>query len=124
MNPLALIHPDMLEDLPQFFSSTCTIQSLTVSADTYFDEVDSWSTLHTAIPCAIAFPGLKGGGMEVKRSDMTYVVASHIVDLAGYYPDITETMRAVVGSLTLDILLVQADSHHKMTRLTCQVVTV
>jgi hypothetical protein len=115
-----LIHPDLLTSLHNFFSSECTIEVSDDSFDDYKDEVKDWDPKagHIDIPCAIAAAGRN----EVKRPDMTYVPATHRVTLAGYYPLITEKMRAVVEGLTLDILLVEFDSHQKTTRLSCEVV--
>ena len=115
---MSLIHPKLLESLHDFFPSLCTIEASTDSYDDYGDEVKDWDPKYEDIPCAIAAAGRN----EVKRPDMTYVPATHRVTLAGYYPLITEKMQAVIGGLTLDILLVEHDSHQKTTRLSCEVV--
>jgi head-tail adaptor len=121
MSEETLIHPKMLESLHRFFPSRCMIEEATVTVDEYRDEVSAWSARlgHEDIPCAMA----AAGGQEVKRPDMTYVPATHRVTLAGHYPEITEKMRAVVDDITLDILLVEHDSHGQTTRLACEVVT-
>jgi head-tail adaptor len=104
VNRPSLIHPKLTDSLPDFYSSLCTIQQTTKTQDTYKDEIDTWATIHTGVPCAIAPPG-SGGKGEVKL------------------PDITTKMRATVDGLTLDIIQVVNDSHQTMTRLMCQVVT-
>lgn len=118
----ALIHQDLLGSLGDFFSSTCTIQSKVVTSDAYKDEVETWSTLHSGIHCSIAYPG-KVKANKIYRPDETYTLATHVVALAGYYPDVTTSMRAIVGGLTLDIMTVVFDSQHKTTELFCEVVT-
>jgi head-tail adaptor len=122
VNRPSLIHPKLTDSLPDFYSSLCTIQQTTKTQDTYKDEIDTWATIHTGVPCAIAPPG-SGGKGEVKLPDQTYTVATHLVSLAGHYDDITTKMRATVDGLTLDIIQVVNDSHQTMTRLMCQVVT-
>lgn len=115
-----LIHPRLLTDLFRFFASNCTIQRATQSADTYRSEVLTYANLagHVSIPCIIA----PTGGQEIKAPNMTYVVASHHVTLAGYYPNIREKDRAIIGTMTLDILIVECDSQAETTRLICQIV--
>jgi head-tail adaptor len=120
VNKPPLLHPDLLTSLPDFFPSLCTIQSVTITRDGYKGEVETLATLHADVPCVMAPAGV--GGREIKRPDMTYVVATHTVVLAAYYADITEKMHAVVDGLTLNILIVAHDSHSKMTRLACEVV--
>lgn len=118
MNPKPLIDPGLFANLAGFYPSLATIQSVTSSRNTYKEEVLTPSTLHANVPCAVA----SAGGKEVKRADMTYAIGTHKVALAGYYPDVTETMRVQVVGLTLNILLVEHDSHQKSTRLLCEVV--
>ena len=112
-----LIHPKLLENLHNFYPSLCRIEVATETSDDYYDEVKSWAPKYVDIPCSIA----TSGGQEVKRPDMTFVPATHRISLA-YHPGITEKMRAVVNGLTLDILLVEHDSHQITTRLSCEVV--
>ena len=115
-----MIHPDLLTSLHNFFPSVCLIEKAASDHSDYRDEVLTWTTRHADIPCAIA--PAKAGGKEIKKDEETYVVATHHVTLAGYYDDIIEKDRAIIGALTLDILLVESDSHHKTTRLSCEVV--
>lgn len=117
-----IVHPDMLTNLADFYASSCTIQQATVTQNAVKEDIDAWANLHVGLACAVAPPS-SGGRGEVKLSDQTYVVATHMVDLAGYYPTVTERMRVLVNGLVLDILLVVHDSHQKTTRLTCEVVT-
>ncbi len=115
-----LIHPGLLVNLRNFFASQCTIRQSTVTQDSIGGESHNWADLagHTNIPCTIA----PSGGREVKRSDMAYVIATHHVTLAGHYPQVQETMKAVVDGLELEIALVEHDSHQVTTRLACVLV--
>jgi head-tail adaptor len=109
---------DSFSDLSDFFTSTCTIQEAAIAYDAAGGEQYTWNDKagHIGLSCAIG----PTGGKEIKRPDMTYVVATHRVLLAGYYPDIGEKMRAVVDGTALDILLVESDSQQKLTRLSCR----
>lgn len=116
-----MIHPDLLTSLHNFFPSVALIEKSASDHSDYRDEELTWTTRHADVPCVVA-PGATTGSKEVKKDDMTYVVATHHVTLAGYYDDIIEKDHVVVDGLTLDILLVESDSHHKTTRLSCEVV--
>ena len=115
-----IIHPRMFAALHRFYASACTIQQATVTQDTYGEEILTWADLaaHVDLDCAIA----PSGGSEVKAPDGTYVISTHIIDLAGYYPLISEKMRAEVAGAYYDIILVEIDSQLKSTKLTCQIV--
>lgn len=121
-----IIHPRLFTgdfaDLSDFYAHTCTIQEAAVAYDIMGEEVFTWGNLagHVGLSCTIA----PAGGREVKAPDMTYVVASHTVSIAGHYPTIQEKMRAVVdGTTTLDILLVSWDSQEDTTHMDCQLLT-
>lgn len=115
-----LVHPKMLDMLGDFFDSSCTIQEYTETQDEWGEPIQTWVDKigHVDIPCSIA----PSGGQEVKKADMTYVVSTHYIKLKGYYPEITEVMRAVVAGRNYDILLAGHDSRAKTTRLTVEVV--
>jgi len=113
-----LLHPDMLNELDNFFSQTCTIQENAPTEGEGGEPVPSWSDKedHVDIPCAIG----SSGGKEIKRSDATYTISTHTILLQGYYSGIDETMQAVVLGKSYDILLADSDSRFKMTRLLCR----
>jgi len=114
-----LIHPRLLDNLYNFFASSCTIQRATVTISNYGEETLTWANVAAlvSLPCALA----PAGGREVKQADMTYVIASHYVTLGGNYA-VYEKDRAIIGALTLDILLVTHDSQNETTHLDCQTV--
>ncbi len=117
----SLIHPDLLTSLHDFFPALCTIQQGMPSEDAAGEEQLAWADLagHVNLRCHVA----PAKGAEVRTPDMTYVVASHTIALAGNYPTIQEKMRALVGGKTYDILLVEWDSLGKTTYLSTQIVT-
>ncbi|OGO04000.1 MAG: hypothetical protein A2Y91_03475 [Chloroflexi bacterium RBG_13_54_8] len=117
-----LIDGHLLTSLSRFYPSVCDIQTYTdENQDSYGQPNPLWIDFvgHVDIPCALS----AAKGQEVKNQDMTIGIATHIIALAGYYPTITYKMRAVIDSQNYDILLCETDSHVKMTRLTCQIVS-
>ena len=120
----AIFDPRMLTTLADFFPSLCTIQEDVGIEDDYGPVIADWQPVagHSDIPCTHAVNRV-GGGTEVKQSDQTYVVANRTLSLRGYYPTITEKMRAVVDSVVFDIMLVQTDSHGVTTRILTNEVT-
>ena len=117
-----LFHGDMLTRLRDFFPETVTIQTPTETQDATTGEVTtSWADYagHVGLACAQG----PSGGVEVKQSDQTYVVANWTISLSGHYPTITEKMQAVIDAVAYEILLVQNDSHAQKTRLLTRKVT-
>jgi hypothetical protein len=115
-----IIDARMLDMLARFYPSTCTIQTATETPDGANQPIMSWANLagHVDIPCAVGRP--RGG--ERKTVHQAYSVATHTIALGGYYPAITEKMRAVVGGVNYDILLPENDGQGASTQLVCQVV--
>ena len=111
----------LFDALERFYPDTVKIQGSTVTQDGYGGTVETWADIQglTALPCAIA----PATGGEQKRADMTLVVGSHVISIAGFYNTIAEHDRAVVAGVNYDILLVRLDSHRKMTSLAVQIVT-
>ena len=116
----SLIHPRMLSKLGSFYPSRCSIQRAMVTKDSYGQDIPSWLDFgaYVNIPCAVS----PSGGQEVTRPDMTVVVSSHTIALAGYCPAITTAHRAVVDGTSYNILSVERDQLGSMTRLRCQIV--
>jgi hypothetical protein len=113
----------MMVTLADYFPSLCTIQEDVGVEDGYSDTAD-WQPVagHSDIPCSHGVNRV-GGGREVKLPDQTYVVSNYTLSLRGYYPTITEKMRAVVDGVVFNILLVQCDSHGVTTRILTSEVT-
>ena len=118
----SIFHGDMLTRLRDFFPETVTIQTPTETIDPVTGEVTtSWADYagHVGLACAQG----PSGGVEVKQSDQTYVVANWTIALRGYYPTITEKMRVMIDGTAYEILLVQNDSHAQKTRILTRKVT-
>lgn len=120
MSPRALIHDKMFARLHEFYPITVTIQEATEPQDTYGAPKPRWTNKigYVDLPCRLA----PAGGEEVKRADQTYVVASHIIAIGAFYPGIDEKSRAVVGTQTFNILLVESDGQSESTRLAVELV--
>lgn len=117
----AIFDPRMMTTLADYFPSLCTIQEDVGIEDDYGQIVHDWQSFanHVDIPCAHG----PNKGREVKQSDQTYVVSNYTLSLRGYYPTITEKMRAVVDGTVFEILLAQSSSHGVTTRILTSEVT-
>lgn len=118
MNQLGIVHPGLLASLqPNHYASTVTIQQSTPTPDSYGEEVESWTNLasHVDLRCRIA--PQQQFSREQRNSAQLYAVHVWDIAIAGYYPTITEEMRAVVDSVSYDIELVQHDGNHETTHL-------
>jgi len=116
-----LLHPDLLTSLWRFYPSSCTIQQATVDLNSFGEEVLTFEDLagHVDIPCAVS--PLSGG--EVRGVELISEISGFRVALEGYFPSIVPKMRAVIdGGVVFDIRHAEADSHHRTTYLTCEVV--
>jgi len=116
-----IVDPRFVEEMGDFFPSLCTIQEDVGGVDAHGMPIEDWQDLadHVEIPCAHG----PSKGTEVKLPDQTYVVSNYTLSLEGYYPLITEKMRAVVDSVVYEILLAQSSSHGVTTRLLTRKVT-
>lgn len=121
-NPQGLVHPQMLERLrPNFYPSSCTVQAATTVANSFGELIKSWSNLpdHVNLACRVA----PTSGREQRSQEQLYSVHQWTIGLAGHYPGISETMRAVVNGQAYDIEAVQHDGQSKTTRLLTRIVT-
>ena len=116
-----IVDPRFAEQMSDFFPSTCEIQEDLGTENDYGEIVHDWQPLtgHTAIACSHG----PSKGKEVKQPDQTYVVSNYTIELQGQYLGINEAMRAVVDGIAYDILLVQASSHGRLTRILARKVT-
>lgn len=114
-----IVHPRLHAIMNKFFPELCTIQQATETQDVANQPIENWSNLagHVNLSCAISRP--RGG--ERKTTHQIYSVATHTIALDGYYPAITEKMRAVVNGVAYDILLPERDPLSAITQLVCQV---
>ncbi len=119
------IHPRLFEQLADFYPDFCNIQEASSPQDTTGQPiVSAWADKpgHTGIRCRRSPTSAPGISTERKRSNVVFTVATHAIELAGYYPGIREKMRAVVAGQAFDIVSVESDGNSAMTRLVCQVV--
>jgi hypothetical protein len=117
----ALIHPQMLDRLPQFYPSEATIEEPTETRDSFGSTSSTWATLasHSAIPCRVAPLTVQTPTFsnEAKLEDLSYLTTTHHIALRGYFPLITPLMRAMVDGVAWDIKGVEHDGQHVTTRL-------
>jgi len=118
----------MLVRLHEFYPVTVTIQAITEGQGTMGEITTvSWNDRMGYVDLACRLSPAGGEG-ELKRPDQTYVVATHIISIAGFRPGIEEKDRAIVtsplprGIETFDILLVENDGQGDTTRLLAEIV--
>ena len=112
-----LVDPRLMASLGGHFPSLCRVQYLTEDVDADGQVTTAWKDRYVDVACNVM--PLKG--REIRGKDQTYVVANTAIALQGHYPDVKESDRAIVGSTTYDILLVE-QILDTMTRLSCEVV--
>lgn len=118
MNQLGIVHPGLLAALaPNHYASLCTIQKRTDTADSYGQPIPAWANLsgHVDLRCRIA--PFQQFSREQRTQAQLYAVHVWEIAVAGYYPTITEKMRAVVDGVAYDIELVQPDGNDMTTHL-------
>ena len=113
----SIVDPRLMGALGSHFPSLCRVQYLTEDVDADGQVTTAWKDRYVDVPCNVM--PLKG--KEIRGPNQTYVVATTAIALQGHYPDVKESDRAIVGSTTYDILLVESPLS-TMTRLSCEVV--
>ena len=122
-----LIAPAMFDRLFSFYPVTVTIEEATEPRGTMGEFEPMWNNKigYVDLDCRLS----PADGKEIKQPDQTYVIATHVIAIAAYYPGIDEKDRAVVtsplprGIETFDILLVENDGQGNSTRLLAEIVT-
>ena len=101
---------------------TCTIQNFTTAKDDYQQDIKSWVDLadHVDLDC---FMGNESGG-ELLQPNKTQKIDSQVINIIGYKPLIKSSYRAIVDSVTYNILDVGFDPSKSETRLSVEVVTI
>jgi len=120
-----IVHPRLFEKLTRHhYASVCTIQEFVETTNSAGEIIRTAQTLagHDAIRCQISRPGLAASGQEVRRETSTYLTQPRIISLAGYYPQITEKMQAVIESIAYNIQDVLHDSQRSNTSLRVELV--
>lgn len=106
---------------PQFYKSLADIEGYTVTVDAETGrERKTWAVIPalSALPATVA-PLVVIATQQVERETdvATWNKPAWQVSIAGYFPQITTDNRVVVDGKRLNIVGVEFDSHHKLTRL-------
>ena len=119
---MGIVHTRWLTELADLFPDTCTIQE-PAQTNVKGDVIDApWADVAglVDIDCRVSPAGV---GAEVRTSDQTYEVTTHIITLQGQYDGIEPQMRAVVDSVYYNIQAVTGDGCGTMTRISARVLT-
>ena len=118
-----LTHAGLLDSIPRHYRAVVDIQVNTPTQNQDGQEIDSWADHSTMVNIAGTLAKSGTIGTERRRQDLTVSRSTLILDLAGYYPDITDLHRI---SLTTpqggrdevyNIMQVLHDSQARQTRL-------
>ena len=124
-----LAHTGLLDSISRVYRATVNIQVNTPTQAADGEEIDSWANHGTMINIAGTLAKSGMVGTEKRRLDLTVSRSTLILDLAGYYPDITDIMRVSLitplsgRSETWNIMQVLHDSQAQQTRLELEEVT-
>ena len=124
-----LAHTGLLDSISRVYRATVNIQVNTPTQAADGEEVDSWSNHATMIDISGTLAKSGMVGTERRRMDLTVSRSTLILDLAGYYPDITDIMRVSLTtplsgrSEIWNIMQVLHDSQAQQTRLELEEVT-
>lgn len=124
-----LTHTDLLASIPRAYRATVDIQVNTPTQAADGEEIESWADHATMINIAGTLAKSGAVGQERRRADLTISRSTLILDLAGYYPDITDIMRVSLTtplggrSEIWNIMQVLHDSQARQTRLELEEVT-
>jgi hypothetical protein len=116
-----LTHPRLLDRLPNFYPEKATIQQATASGNSFGDQTLVWASVSGLVnldcrvaPLTIQTPTFAN---EARLEALTYHTTTHQIAMRGYYPEIQETMRALVDNVDWDIKGVEHDGQGVTTRL-------
>lgn len=130
-----LIHPKLFASLPKHFPSRCAIYAAVVATNSIGERIltptdgaliggQAPLAGMESIPCAISdFITRRLESNETRTETSTYVEALQNVLLGGYYPLITEAMRASIDGVVYNIRGVTLSIVHSHTELTVEVIT-
>lgn len=108
-----LVHPELHELLEKFYPTSVTIQTAIETQKANGEVVRTWVDWLINLTGNFAMTR----GSEVRGTTMTTVLKGRALNLAGYYPEILVTHRAVVQGVPYNILSVTHDSLSESTRL-------
>ena len=92
-----LVHNSLLDSIQRAYQAIVSIQVETVTQAADGEEIIVWVNHATMVNLNGTLAKASGSvGTEQRRTDLTVSRSTLILDLAGYYPDITDEMRAYV----------------------------
>lgn len=123
----ALVHPQLLINLPLFYPSKATIQQAVASGNSFGDQTLTWTDVPnlSEIECRIAPLTIQTPTFtnEARLEMLTYLTTTHHIAMRGYFPQIQESMRALIDDDAWDIKGVEHDGQNVTTRLRVNQVT-
>ena len=118
-----LTHEDLLASIPRHYRATVNIQVNTPAQAPDGEQIDSWSNHATMVGISGTLAKSGAIGQERRRMDLTISRSTLILDLAGYYPNITDSHRINLTTPLngrneiYNIMQVLHDSQAQQTRL-------
>ena len=117
-----IIHSRMLSRLPGFFAAQVTIQGKSVVRDGYGQEIETWTDVS-------GWQGIRAAKAPLtanERQALRYTATDRVwhLLLAGAYPEITTSHRAVIGTDVFDIDAAETDQSGSVTRLRVRQITI
>ena len=91
-----LVHNSLLDSIQRAYQAIVSIQVETVTQAADGEEIIVWVNHATMVNLNGTLSKSGAVGSERRRTDLTVSRSTLILDLAGYYPDITDEMRAYV----------------------------
>ena len=91
-----LVHNSLLDSIQRAYQAIVSIQVETVTQAADGEEIIVWVNHATMVNLNGTLARSASVGTEQRRTDLTVSRSTLSLDLAGYYPDITDEMRAYV----------------------------
>jgi hypothetical protein len=126
MNTPSLVDPRMLASLKAagYLPTQVTIQANTPTVSEYGGTVPAWANVTGLVnlDAAVARSRLPRSS-DLFQPQLTEVVSTHEITIAGAFNNIKPNMRALAGTHTYTILIVWVDSQQQTTVLAVREVT-
>lgn len=104
------------QDMNTMLLDVCTIARSVTASDGAGGQTSDWQTVATGVPCRLAAAsGLPGRSAESRVADRLLDATTHLVTFpAG--TDVRNDDRVTVGTIALEVLLVQSAGALELTR--------
>lgn len=118
-----LVHDSLLDSIPRAYQAVVDVQYESVTQNADGEEVITWVNHATMVNLNGTLAKSGAVGQERRRTDLTVARSTLILNLAGYYPDITREHRVNVTTpidgrvQAFNIFQVLHDSQNTYTRL-------